>query len=121
MTISPVMITVDTADSSTLGRWWAEQTGGSVVHDDGGFCVVVVADSPRLAFQQVAEPTAGKNRIHLDLTAPDLTAEVARLTSVGATVVDEHAMEGFRWVTLADPDGNQFCVSEAQVEAEFFG
>jgi hypothetical protein len=61
---------------------------------------------PRLFFQLVPETKSVKNRVHLDLTADDPVAEVARLTELGATVVAEHE----RWTTLADPDGNEFCV-----------
>ena len=67
-----------------------------------------------LSFQKVDDPTPGKNRIHLDLTAEDLDAEVDRLLGAGATLVARRGDENFRWVTLADPDGNQFCVAGAQ-------
>jgi predicted enzyme related to lactoylglutathione lyase len=67
-----------------------------------------------LSFQKVDDPTPGKNRIHLDLTAEDLDAEVDRLLGAGATLVAHRGDENFRWVTLADPDGNQFCVAGAQ-------
>lgn len=66
---------------------------------------------PLLAFQQVEDPTPGKNRLHLDLGAPDLDAEVERLTGAGASVVAQREMGDFRWVTMADPDGNEFCVA----------
>jgi len=36
---------------------------------------------------------------------------VARLVEAGATEHHRENMDGFRWVTLLDPDGNQFCVS----------
>ena len=64
-----------------------------------------------LSFQKVDDPTPGKNRIHLDLTADDLEAEVDRLLGAGATLVGRRGDESFRWVTLADPDGNEFCVA----------
>jgi hypothetical protein len=61
---------------------------------------------PRLIFQLVPEAKVAKNRVHLDLSADDPAAEIARLTGLGATVVAEHE----RWTTLADPDGNEFCL-----------
>ena len=67
-----------------------------------------------VSFQKVEDPTPGKNKIHLDLTAEDLDAEVERLLSVGASLVERRGDESFRWVTLADPDGNQFCVAGRQ-------
>jgi predicted enzyme related to lactoylglutathione lyase len=62
---------------------------------------------PRLFFQLVPESKVVKNRLHLDLSADDPAAEIARLTELGATVVAEHE----RWTVMADPDGNEFCVS----------
>lgn len=49
-----------------------------------------------------------KNRVHLDLTADDTAAEIARLSSLGARVLASYE----HWTTLADPDGNEFCVSD---------
>lgn len=85
------------------------QWGWFVVLEGGGLPVM-------LAFQKVADPTAGKNRIHLDLGASDLgasdlDAEVERLLAAGATLVERRGDEDFRWVTLADPDGNEFDVA----------
>ena len=37
--------------------------------------------------------------------------EVARLVGLGATVVAERSLGDFGWTVLADPDGNEFCVS----------
>lgn len=40
-----------------------------------------------------------------------MDAEVSRLTAGGATKVGRHQFgESFRWVVLADPEGNVFCV-----------
>lgn len=64
------------------------------------------ATSPRLFFQLVPESRVVKNRVHLDLAAADHAAEIDRLTGLGARVlaVLEH------WTTMADPDGNEFCL-----------
>lgn len=67
----------------------------------------------KLGFQKVDDPTPGKNRQHMDLSSPDLDAEVERLVVAGASEVHRENMDGFRWVVLADPQGNQFCVSGA--------
>lgn len=114
MTLTPAMITVDTTDALTLGRWWAERTGGKVIEEnDGWFVVVALPEGPRLGFQKVEEPTPGKNRVHVDFVAGDLDAAVAELRAAGAGHVGDREMPGFRWVTLSDPDGNEFCVSGA--------
>ncbi|WP_447644919.1 VOC family protein [Nocardioides zeae] len=115
MTLTLGMITLDTTDPSPLAAWWSAQTGATVEEEhDGWFVVLQLPGGPRLAFQKVDDPTPGKNRVHLDLGAAsgDLDAEVERLVDAGATLVAERSMGDFRWVTLADPDGNQFCVAE---------
>ena len=113
MTLGLEMITVDCTDPATLAQWWAEVVGGSVVPLPGGDFVLVVRENwPALGFQRVEMPTPGKNRVHLDLTASDLDAEVHRLVGLGATETARHDLGGgFRWVVMADPDGNAFCVA----------
>ncbi len=118
MSLSVAMITVDTTDPVGLGTWWAAQTDGRVVaENDGFFVVVTTASGTVLSFQKVDDPTPGKNRIHLDLTSDDPAAEVRRLSAAGATTIAEREMSGFAWVTMADPDGNEFCVSGAHAAA----
>ena len=39
---------------------------------------------------------------------------------MGASLVERRGDESFRWVTLADPDGNEFCVAgRQQATSEF--
>jgi predicted enzyme related to lactoylglutathione lyase len=66
----------------------------------------------RILFQAVPEPKTVKNRLHLDLHAgPERREEeVARLTGLGATVLARIDEPGSRHVTMADPEGNEFCV-----------
>jgi Glyoxalase-like domain len=67
----------------------------------------------RLLFQQVPEPKTVKNRVHLDLRldVPDRDAEVQRLISLGATKLWDGREGHQTWVTLADPEGNEFCIA----------
>jgi catechol 2,3-dioxygenase-like lactoylglutathione lyase family enzyme len=51
----------------------------------------------------------GRNRQRFDLAAVDLETEIARLTSLGASVL----AEGDEGVELADPDGNEFRIAPA--------
>ncbi|MGL4307008.1 MAG: VOC family protein [Mycobacteriaceae bacterium] len=113
MTLSLVMITFDSENPGPLAKWWATQVGGAIEKDHEGwfYTVGVPGVGYKLAFQKVVDPTPGKNRVHLDFIAPELDSEVLRLTSAGATEVLQQNMNGFRWVILADPEGNQFCVS----------
>ncbi|MCW2635482.1 MAG: hypothetical protein JWQ99_1849 [Blastococcus sp.] len=68
---------------------------------------------PRLLFQLVPEAKTVKNRMHLDVrVGPEhQEAEVARLLALGATELWRGAQGPHTWVTLADPEGNEFCVA----------
>lgn len=114
MILGIAMITIDTVDPDRLAAWWADATGGQAhAVMPGEFVQVVLPDGPRLGFQRVDLPTAGKNRVHVDLSGgADLDAEVQRLVSLGATETARHQVaEDFRWAVLTDPDGNVFCVA----------
>ena len=106
------MVTIDCRDTRELARFWVAALGAEIIHevDDGGMLVLSSAGNVDIGLQQVAEPRAGKNRLHLDLGAPDRPAEVARLVTLGATVVEEHVFPGMAWSVLRDPEGNEFCV-----------
>jgi len=68
-----------------------------------------------LVLQQVPEPKVGKNRMHLDIVADDIEPEVTRLESLGARRLHDGVqnIDDTQWVTLADPEGNEFCVCTA--------
>ena len=67
---------------------------------------------PALGFQRVPDPTPGKNKVHLDFHSADKEAEVARLVALGATETGRNSFgPDMDWVTLADPEGNAFCVA----------
>jgi hypothetical protein len=68
---------------------------------------------PRMLFQAVPEAKTVKNRLHLDVHvgADQREAEVARLVGRGATELWRESQGPYAWVTLADPEGNEFCVA----------
>jgi hypothetical protein len=113
MTLKMESITVDCIDPDRLAAWWADATGGTVNPLVPGEFVLVAQDGwPNLAFQHVEDPTPGKNRLHVDFSASDREAEVARLVSLGASETARHSFgDDFSWVVLADPDGNAFCIA----------
>ena len=113
MALNVEMITFDCSEPAKLADWWAQQVEGETQElIPGEFIAVIRADGPRLGFQKVDDPTPGKNRVHLDFGAADVDAEVTRLMSAGATEVGRHSIgDNFRWVVLADPAGNAFCVA----------
>ena len=66
----------------------------------------------RMLFQVVEEPKTVKNRMHLDLNVgkEQIDPEVARLTSLGARELWKVDEPGAFHTTMADPEGNEFCV-----------
>ena len=116
MSIAIRSVTIDCQDPYRLAVWWCAAFGVPPCPDDHpgdpeGLCVPVQGQ-PRLLFERVPEPKAGKNRVHLDLHAgPEGDGEIARLTGLGARLVADHREPGGTgWVVLADPEGNEFCV-----------
>jgi Glyoxalase-like domain len=68
---------------------------------------------PRILFQVVPEPKTVKNRVHLDVRVGEqnIEAEVAKLAGRGATYLHKGTQGPHWWVTMADPEGNEFCVA----------
>jgi hypothetical protein len=90
-------------DEAELARLRA--TGVDDPEDDPTVLVVPSSGSgPRLWFQRVPEAKQVKNRVHLDLASADVSADVLRLAGLGARVLAEQ--QG--WVTMEDPQGNEF-------------
>jgi hypothetical protein len=103
-----VMDCADTAEAcAELATWWADVLGARVeAVDPDGSSVEAIPGAPfeYLVLGVVPEPKTVKNRVHLDVTTPDLDALVA----AGATVLRPQDDE-IRWTVLADPAGNEFC------------
>ena len=58
------------------------------------------------------EGKSAKNRMHLDVhTEPDrLQARADGTRRLGATVVGEFDEPEGHWITMLDPEGNEFCL-----------
>ncbi len=112
-------VAVDCANAYELARFWSEVTGRPLHPADrpgDKETQVMLPAGPLLHFNQVAEPKASKNRLHLCLR-PETSreAEVERLLGLGATlVVDRREPDGAGWAVLADPEGNEFCVLRSE-------
>jgi predicted enzyme related to lactoylglutathione lyase len=108
-------ISFDTHDAATVAQFWAvalarQLAEGADTHNAVVLPGDISATGPRLAFHQVPEGKTVKNRVHLDLTTTDLAAETDRLQRLGATIVRDVSENGNHWITLADPEGNEFDV-----------
>jgi predicted enzyme related to lactoylglutathione lyase len=111
-------VTVDCEDAARVAAFWAAALGWEVgARASAEFATVDSpqrpAGAPGWLFFRVPEGKTAKNRMHLDLLADDLDAETARLEGLGARVIHEKEEWGAHWRTLADPEGNEFCVVAA--------
>ena len=84
------------AEAASL-KWWADDPLREVRWEEREF---------RLR----AEAKTVKNRLHIDLNPDNQEAEVARLLGLGAKRADVGQSDEVRWVVMADPEGNEFCV-----------
>ena len=127
---------IDCADPARLADFWCAVLGYVVITRREE--LVEIAPSARPDADVLAdlrrEPTLGsllfvavpdgekttKNRLHLDLSPIDCSqaAEVERLEGLGARRVDIGQGEQ-RWVVMADPEGNEFCVLRSLAPGEF--
>ena len=118
-------IVIDADLPSRLAKFWAAAIDGYAirVYDDEEVArlaslgltpetdpsVMVDGPGPTICFQQLSGPRPWRNRVHLDISSTDRPAEVARLMSLGAT----RMREAKGYTVLRDPEGNQFCVIDA--------
>ncbi|MEE1809082.1 VOC family protein [Streptomyces sp. BE133] len=114
-------ITIDCADAYELAAFWSGVLGAPLSDEDapGDPEALVEAPGAALLFISVPEPKSTKNRLHLDIQPQERTRdeEVERLLGLGATLVADHRRPNGRgWATLADPEGNEFCVECSAAE-----
>ncbi|MBV6700853.1 VOC family protein [Kitasatospora aureofaciens] len=113
-------VTIDCADPHALASFWAQALDGTLGEDDnpGDEEALVESAGAALLFIRVPDGKSVKNRVHLDLQPQGpREEEVDRLLALGATMLaDRRTPDGRGWVTLADPEGNEFCVERSQAE-----
>lgn len=77
-------------------------------------CLIMSRDRTQLVlFIDVPDDKVVKNRVHFDLRPVDRSREeeVARLVELGAVQRgDFRRDDGSGWITLVDPEDNEFCV-----------
>jgi hypothetical protein len=100
-------LTFDCADAPGLARFWAALLDRPIA-DESADDYVQVQATPPWTFVNVPEQKTAKNRLHVDLDVADLDAAAARAEELGATRAGDFDEGGYRWVTLNDPEGNEF-------------
>ena len=118
-------VVIDCANVGRLTSFWSAVTGfqpapGQPPWDDPSWKDaewVTIRDpdgrAPRIGFQRVPEGKVVKNRVHMDFVASDEEAEAAKIQQLGATFLWRSSDPEDPFVTLADPEGNEFCVVRA--------
>jgi len=134
-------VAVDCADPHRLNKYWSELLGyqreedpdfvqrmvdeglateADTIEIDGvltwrtaAACRDPEGNGPRMLFQHVPEPKSAKNRVHLDLHVPpeEGKALVERAIALGGAQLWEGQEGPHKWITLADPEGNEFCIT----------
>ncbi|MET7438757.1 VOC family protein [Streptomyces sp. NPDC004082] len=116
-------LAVDCADPHALARFWCAVLDYEVQDEEDGVVSIgspAVPEGksrpgpvpPALTFARVPEGKTVKNRLHIDVNPTDREQddEVRRLLDLGARHADVGQTGDESWVTLADPEGNEFCV-----------
>ena len=108
--LSTFVIDCEGADVDAAAAVWSRALGRPLKPakpDDGPYRELASSDAePIVLVQAVAHPS----RIHLDIEADDLEAEVARLEALGAKRVEFIT----RWWVMQAPTGQRFCVVRVQ-------
>jgi hypothetical protein len=139
--MSALQIVIDCADCHAMADFWAQVLGYEVEQVEAGIRELMAAgiatdddvthrngalvwktgsamSDPsgarnRFYFQNVPEPKTVKNRMHIDIQVGPAArdAEVERILALGATHLYDGDQGPHHWATLADIEGNEFCVS----------
>ena len=104
---------LDSDDLQRVGRFWETALERELEQLEPDKYYWLPSDPP-LTFVKVPEPKTTKNRVHIDWRAPDREVEVAHLIALGATRLWDVTNENFEWTTMADVEGNEFCVVQSE-------
>ena len=121
-------LVIDCRHAASLARFWQvalddyeiapydaaemERLADAGIHDIDDDPTVLLSPTgtgPRIWFQTVPEPKTTKNRVHIDVSTPDVESEIARLTGAGARRSPSQPCADV--VVMFDPEGNEFCIT----------
>jgi len=103
--LSGFIIDCETDDLEAAAAFWAAALGAPAKPpaDDSKYISLQMPEGePYFEVQKVDHPS----RVHIDIEADDIPAEVSRLESLGAKRIAE--IRG--WVVMQAPTGQRFCV-----------
>jgi predicted enzyme related to lactoylglutathione lyase len=106
-------VTIDCLDPERVARFWSALLGRAPGPSQEGWVYLGERHDPqpRLAFQPVPEPQAGKVRIHLDVSVDDIDEAMTTVNSLGGRFTGErHDYDEGVVVVMADPEEHEFCL-----------
>jgi predicted enzyme related to lactoylglutathione lyase len=106
---------VNCADLERMTEFWATLLGltPSSTNPDDDFRVLR-GQRVNVSLQVADTPVSARDQMHLDLYSDELDGAVRRAIGLGATVVRRVAADDDVYVTLRDPEGNEFCICAVQ-------
>jgi hypothetical protein len=111
-----ILIDTPAAQARAAGDFWYAALGAETRPAPGEEQFTVLIGAAPAGLFTVIQAVDDAPRYHLDIETDDLTAEVARLTALGAELVS-------RWkdaYTLRAPGGHLLCVVPVHSDAETF-
>jgi predicted enzyme related to lactoylglutathione lyase len=104
-------IVIDVDDLDRSAHFWSEVLGLKVARRWGQYLGFERQEGGLIVcLQRVPEKKTSKNRLHLDVAVEDVDAASARVEALGGRKLQEIEESGIRWIVMADPDGNEFCL-----------
>ena len=103
-------VIIDVADLDRSAAFWGGVFNEEVAFRIDEFVFFDVEDL-HVVLQQVPDVKVVKNRSHIDLASEDPEGFISRVEELGGAVVSEVNKPHYSLVVLADPDGNEFCIS----------
>lgn len=110
-----VYIVLDAVDVDLVADFWVEALHYRRVDRLEQYVVLVPLEGNTgsvFLVQGVSEAKRTKNRMHLDLHVAHPEAEAERLVGLGATRAGDGTLGEIRWITMTDPEGNEFDIGQ---------
>jgi len=113
-TVQVLEIGIDALDIPGIRPFWKAVLGYVDESEDWNGLIDPLGQGPAVWFQQMDAPRPQRNRIHLDVSVPhdEAPRRIEATVAAGGMVLSDAEAPAF-WV-LADPEGNEACITTWQ-------
>ena len=113
-TVQALELGIDALDIGKIRPFWKAVLGYTDEAEGGNGLVDPLGQGPAVWFQQMDAPRPQRNRIHFDISVPhdEAPRRIEAVLAAGGTVRSDAEAPAF-WV-LADPEGNEACITTWQ-------